>query len=295
MFLVAGDLMLDILLLPSLQREEQPSGLMVRPGGSAANTAAWIAHRGGNCSFIGCVGRDWTGAMLCDELAAHGTGLRVRWVEGQETGSVAVNLTPEGERLMRSSRGANESLSPADIESAVAPNIDWVHLTGYGLIGPHRLDLLHAAGRLARTTGAVLSFDPSSVGVIEHVGRDTLVAALRTAGVRLLRANRTEARCLTGESDIAAAVTALADIVPIAVLTDGGHHVAWSDGHRRGSMTVQRSAPVDTTGAGDAFNAGLLVGLQSGHTLEAACSVAHEVARTVVGRYGGRPTVSPPD
>src|SRR4029077_15345562 len=110
--------------------------LALRGGGSAANTAALVAHLGPGGTFLGCVGGDPPGNMLVEELRRAGIRIHVRTVSA-ETGGVAGEGTPQGERLMRSSRGAKQALSPYDLLDRVMPGVEFVHLTGYALLGPH--------------------------------------------------------------------------------------------------------------------------------------------------------------
>jgi ribokinase len=133
--LVVGDLLLDVLLLSELKHSEQPAGMIARSGGSAANTAAWMQHLGCPVRFVGCVGNDGIGDMLRRELREVGVETRVRTVDGLETGCVAVELDAHGERLMRSSRGANVALVADDVRGANVGDIWGVHLTGYALLG----------------------------------------------------------------------------------------------------------------------------------------------------------------
>jgi sugar/nucleoside kinase (ribokinase family) len=267
--------------------------LVVRGGGSAANTAAWIAHQGAPVAFVGCVGADPPGEMLAGELDATGVLTCIRRVAGQETGAVVVEVTESGDHVMRSSRGANQALSPSDLEVAVAHRPRYVHLTGYSLLSPFGLGLLAAAGALAASCRAVLSFDPSSEGVVHRIERERLLKAIDAAGVELLLPNRGEANELTGCSNADEAAAALARRVPGVVVKDGARGAVWArDGQMRWVPTGSLR-PLDTTGAGDAFNAGFLASLWRGEGELAACERGHACARHVLKQFGGRPPPGP--
>jgi ribokinase len=293
MILVVGDLLLDILLLPELKQSEQPAGMVARSGGSAANTAAWMAHLGCRVTFVGCVGNDGIGEVLREELRAEGVHTEVRMVDGMETGCVAVELDAHGERLMRSSRGANVALVPDDLRRAVYGNIWGVHLTGYGLLGMGGFALLEAAAEVARTHRAFLSFDPSSEGVIEALGRNRLLGELSQCGVDMLLPNVLEAAALTGRADASEAAAALGETVPMVVVKCSERGAVVFASGDLGHVPTQPVNPLDTTGAGDAFNAGMLAALRRGDELEDACRHGHEVAREAIGVYGGRPARRP--
>jgi sugar/nucleoside kinase (ribokinase family) len=287
--LVAGDIMLDVLVLSALRAEEQSRGIMLRPGGSAANTAAWLARLGRAVTFAGCVGDDPVGALLASELSSHGVTTAIRQVRGSESGAVAVEIGEDGERLMRSARGANEALSPEDLRRAVPADLDTVHLTGYALLGPYGFEMLTAAAEIARSGGALLSFDPSSCGVIDRVGARRMLVTLEHCGVGLVLPNRPEAVALTGKAVAEDAAAELAAIVPAVIVKDSAAGAVWSDGRRGERVPTQSIAPVDCTGAGDAFNAGALAAVASGRSLDSACQAANGVAGQVILAYGGRP------
>lgn len=289
MILVAGDLMLDIVLLSELRAQEQSTGIHVRSGGSAANTAAWMATLGLQVSFVGCIGDDIMGSMLVTELKQAGVRTRVRTVIGAETGAVAVQVGDDGERTMRSARGANQHLAPDDLLANASAPLSIVHLTGYALLGPFRFALLHAAGDIARACDAFLSFDPSSTGVIRFLGAERLLYEAATAGVDLLLPNCEEAEELTGVRGSIQAAEVLAARTPRVVVKDGQRGATWAAGDAAGEMSTQAQIPVDTTGAGDAFNAGVLAALSTGGSLADACRRGHEVATRAIALYGGRP------
>jgi len=170
--------MLDVFLLSQLQEAEQGNGLVFRPGGSAANTACWLAKLGQRVSFVGCTGDDALGQALATEIAEHGVLMHAHQIEEKETGGVAIQIVDEGERVMRSSRGANEALSPERILSAARFEPAYIHLTGYSLLGPYGLEILWAAHQLAVACESVLALDPSSRGVIQRFTAERLLEAL---------------------------------------------------------------------------------------------------------------------
>lgn len=289
MMLVVGDLLLDVLLLPELTHSEQPAGMLARSGGSAANTAAWMGHLGREVTFVGCVGNDGIGDMLRAELRVEGVQTEVRSVAGMETGCVAVELDARGERLMRSSRGANVALVADDLLRTVTGSLWGIHLTGYALLGAGSFALLEAAGEVARAHRALLSFDPSSEGVIEALGRERLLRVLKQCGFGLLLPNIVEAVALTGREEPSEAAVVLGETAPTVVVKCSERGAVTFAGGEVRRVPTEPIEPLDTTGAGDAFNAGLLAALMRGEALEAACGQAHIIAREAIQTYGGRP------
>jgi ribokinase len=288
LILVIGDLMLDIFLLSELQQEEQSTGLLLRGGGSAANTAAWLASEGQTVTFVGCVGADTIGSALVGELQGQGVALAVRQVDGAETGAVVVELQ-SAERVMRSSRGANVLLSPADIERIDLPSISAVHITGYTLLCEFGFEMLRAAGRVAARHNVLLSFDPSSVGVIRSLGRSELDSEMTAAGVDILLPNTLEALELSGSTDVEDAVIQLSGRFPHVTVKDGARGAILCVGRTAFRVPSTGSTPVDTTGAGDAFNAAVVRALCEGGDARAAIVAGVGLAAAAVSNFGGRP------
>src|SRR5579884_2225628 len=98
MIAVIGDLLLDIFILSELQEAEQGEGIVLRGGGSAANTACWVAALGEPVTFVGCTGDDPRGIMLARELRDRGVTPWVRAIPRSETGAVAIEVSDSGER-----------------------------------------------------------------------------------------------------------------------------------------------------------------------------------------------------
>jgi len=289
MIATVGDLMLDVFLLSDLQQEEQGRGIILRPGGSAANTAAWIVQLGISSAFVGCVGSDGPGRLLINDLEEYGIANRVRSVPGVETGAVAIEVRDDGERVMRSARGANQALSVDDINRLEAMRPVIVHITGYALLGAAGPDLLSEVGRVARSVGAAVSFDPSSVGVIRRFGASLLLRTVRDAEVTLLLPNALEAHALAGRTTSEEAAQHLAEQTHTVVVKDGPRGAIYSSAGEVGRVSVEAVRPVDSTGAGDAFNAGVLAGRYLGEAWSTACARGHGCAHEVLGQYGARP------
>ncbi len=227
--------------------------------------------------------------MLTDGLRAAGVRTAVRAVAGWKRELWPWRSLLDGERLMRSARGANEALDAKTCWIWRSRDVAAVHLTGYALLGPAGLSLLEAAGTLAGRHSALLSFDPSSPGVIERVGRERLMSAMTSAGVDLLLPNAEEAVSLSGAASVAAAANRLAHLVPAVAIKTGETGAVYATAGETVLAPTDRVQSIDTTGAGDAFNAGLLVARLRGDSLNEACQFAHSVAAQAIARYGGRP------
>jgi len=287
---VIGDIMMDVFLLPELKIPEQESGLLLKTGGSAANTAAWLAYLGDDVTLVGAIGNDPAGRAVADELRRHRVLTRLSVHGERPTGAVLVALDAEREYVMRSSRGANIYLSVDDV-NAIPPDRTFanVHLTAYSLLSPCGLNLLHAAAQLARARGARLSVDISSQSAIRSIGRELLLESLINVETSILFANSGEVQALTGEESVSEGVKQLAVTFPLVFVKHGARGAEWThrgDTRRSSAMEV---AVVDTTGAGDAFAAGALSSLHMGGIPGDACVAGNSAASTAIQLYGGMP------
>lgn len=260
---VLGDLMLDVVLAPDRPLEsgtDVPGRVSLVQGGSAANTARWLARLGARSTLVAAVGRDQAGRALVEALRADGVTPRVSRVAGARTGRIGVVVAPGGERTFVADRGAADQLRPDDIQPAWLHGVDALHLPVYSLIG----EPLGAAGRraieLARESGAMVSVDLASIGPLLARGRRVARELVRGAEPDLLFATAAEAEALLGRYS----VEGLLEYAPRAVVKRGakGATVLARSGDERLRFEVA-TVPVDTadsTGAGDAFDAGFLVG-----------------------------------
>jgi sugar/nucleoside kinase (ribokinase family) len=254
--------MLDVVVAPARRLEtgtDVPGRITLVQGGSAANTARWLARLGARAALVTAVGRDPAGRVLLDAVAADGVRLHATRVTGARTGRIGVVVAPDGERSFVADRAAADGLAPDDLREAWFDGADALHLPAYSLLGTP----LGLAGRravqLARPRGAAVSLDLASIGPLLANGRRA--ARELIAGVRpdLLFATRAEAKALLGGGP----VDGLLEFAAVAVVKRGakGATVLARDGDARLRFEVATTplAAADTTGAGDAFDAGFLV------------------------------------
>jgi ribokinase len=254
---VVGDLATDVVVLlegSPAPGSDRPAAIRSRGGGAGANVAVHLARLGTPVTFAGCVGDDAAGTGLVAELAAAGVTPAVRTVAGAATGTIVSLVEPGGQRSMLADRGANLALEPADVPVPVPGR--HLHLSGYSLFAPGPRAAGLAALAAARAAGCTVSVDPASTGPLAAYGVRRWLAD--TAAATLVLPNADEARLLTGCADPVAAARALAAHHPIAVVTLGADGALWADGGRLVHRPAHPATVVDTTGAGDAFTAGLL-------------------------------------
>jgi sugar/nucleoside kinase (ribokinase family) len=272
MILVIGDVMDDLVVRPLgriVPRSDTPADMERHPGGSGANTAAWLGHLGAAVRFAGKVG-------LAD-LRRHASALERCGVDARLIGDSRIStgriVVLTHDRSMFTDRGANLALGPDDLPDDLLDGVTFIHVSGYALLEKvTRTAVLD----LVRRSGLPWSVDPASAAFV----RDTGFLSW-TAGATICFPNEDEADVLE---------EGLLDAYEVLVLKRGRHGARVL---RRGAeavdVPVQAVTEIDPTGAGDAFAAGYLAAMMAGHD-DAACAAAGlAAAAQAVGRTGARP------
>jgi len=282
-----GDLMVDVCAqLPAelARGSDTPAPIALSPGGSAANTAAWLAAAGCAATFVGRVGNDALGRQAIADLQAVGVVVRADVDAALPTGMCIVLVAPGGERSMIPSAGANarggEPLTAAELADA------WLHVSGYALFHDDARSAALATLRTARAAGRPVSVDAASAAPLRNYGPHRFLDDL---GPCLLFANRDEAAVLAGTDDPEGAVRSLGLRCGEAIVKLGVDGACWSDGREVVRVAGHDVAVVDSTGAGDAFAAGVLAARRAGTAIGAALTAGHALAARVVVRPGARP------
>ena len=289
---VVGDLATDIVIRtdgPPNVGSDRPAEIRFGGGGAAANTAVWLARVGVPVTLVARVGDDAAGRDRVAELVAAGVESAVSIDPLLPTASIAVLVSGDGERTMFPDRGAADRLEAADVSAAVGrPETRHLHLSGYALLDDGSRKAGLAALETARRTGITISVDAASAAPLAAVGPTRFLSWV--TGIDLLLANTAEAAVLTGVSDPSAAAAALIGSVRTAVVKDGAGG-AWWRGRDGAAWVAAEPARrvVDTTGAGDAFAAGLLAAWLTGAGPAGSLAAGARAATQAVTLLGARP------
>jgi len=252
--------MVDVVLAPARPLEpgtDVPGRVMLRQGGSAASTARWLARLGVRTTLVCAVGRDPEGRALTETLAGDGVRVRATRVAGERTGRIGVLVAPDGERSFVADRAAADGLEPDDLRANTFA-VNLLHLPAYSLLGRPLGLAGQRAIELARAGGALVSIDLSSVGPLLARGRRAAFDLVRSATPDLLFATTAEAEALVGDHHI----VRLTDLARLVVVKRGRAGASVFDVAGAELLAFEVAArPLetrDTTGAGDAFDAGFI-------------------------------------
>lgn len=257
---VLGDAVVD--LLP-----ESDGRLLPCPGGAPANVAVGIARLGGTSGFIGRVGDDPFGALMQRTLLTEGVDITyLKQDEWHRTSTVLVDLNDQGERSFTFMVRPSADLFLETTDLPCWRHGEWLHLCSIALSAEPSRTSAFTAMTAIRHAGGFVSFDPNireDLWQDEHLLRLCLRQALQLADV--VKLSEEEWRLISGKTQNDRDICALAKEYEIAMLlvTKGAEGVVVcyrGQVHHFAGVSVNC---VDSTGAGDAFVAGLLTGLSS--------------------------------
>lgn len=296
--LCLGEALVD--LLPERRgRLEDCDRFEVCPGGAPANVATGLARLGARVGFRGVVGDDPFGRSLARRLGEAGVHCAFRFTPERPTGMWFVALDERGERSFFSPNArfsADKLVAPRDVDRALVGRARWLHAGTSAHVLPEGRAALREAVAAARAAGTLVSFDPN---VRLHLWEDVEPLRRLCADVlpacALAKVSAEEAEVCTGERDPERALARLAAMgVALACVTLGEDGALARRGEDVLRIPGERVEVVDTTGAGDAFVAGLLFALRGAPALaalpraeiERAVRFANRVAARCVTRVG---------
>ena len=259
-------------------------------GGSAGNTAAGVAALGGTAGFIGQVADDQLGAIFRHDITS--LGVEFTTPARADVGATARSLilvTPDAQRTMNTFLGAAQLLESSAIEQADIGQAKILYLEGYLWDPTAPRAAMEAAIDVARAAGTKVAFTLSDSFCIGRHRADFL-RLIDEGKLDILFANEAEISELAGATSFDEAVAQIAAKVPTLVVTRSEKGAI---AHRGGEQASVPAEPierlVDTTGAGDLFAAGFLVGEARGLGLEASLKLGAIAAAEVIQHYGARP------
>jgi sugar/nucleoside kinase (ribokinase family) len=261
-------------------------------GGSAANTVAGVASLGGRSAYIGKVAQDGLGKVFAHDIGAIGVNYATAPLQtGAATARCLINVTPDGQRTMCTFLGASVHLTPDDVDPQVVESAKIIYLEGYLFDPPQARRAFAKAAGLARASGRLIALSLSDAFVVER-HRGALLGFIDSE-VDVLLANEAELLSLFETDDFGAAAKALRGRARLAAVTRGAQGSVVIAGDEIIAVDAVRvEKVVDTTGAGDQYAAGFLLGLANGRPLPICGRLGSIAAAEVISHYGPRPQTS---
>lgn len=265
------------------EEESFVTGFEETCGGSAANTIVGLSRLGCKVGFIGKVAGDREGRMLLEDFQKEGvdtSGTRI--AKRGRSGGVMGFVDEKGERALYIDAGVNDGIKFEEMDLAYVTGAKFLHLTSF--VGETSFETQKKLiERLPKNFN--VSFDPGAlyaqrgIGELESIIEKTFV----------LLPNAIELKLLTGLDDYKkGAETMLKRGIKMVAVKLGSKGCYVTNGKESSIVEAFKVRVVDTTGAGDAFNAGFLYGLISGKNLHDCGRIGNFVASRCVMKMGAR-------
>lgn len=256
--LVYGDVFVDY-----IAEDETNSSFQTYLGGATVNVAAGIARLGVPVSFITVTGSDETSQFVRKELQKEGVDLSSSIeIPEKRVNGVYVHLTPEYDRVFVNYQNETPDLqvTAEDLKKETFQQASILHICSGTMFHPTALHTTKEAVRIAKASGALVSFDANIRPLrwaSEDSCRKTTVSFLSEAD--LVKLTEEELTFMMNTKTLEEGLCKLESFsVPIVLITQGEKGtLAIIDGKSIQIPAVKATA-VDTTGAGDAFMAGVL-------------------------------------
>ncbi len=261
-------------------------------GGSAANTIAGVASLGGKAAFIGKVRNDQLGTAFTHDIRSLGVAFETPAADrGPATGRCLIVVTPDAQRSMNTYLGAAQDLTPDDVDEDIIKSAAITYLEGYLWDPPAAKDAFVKAAKLAHDANRLVSLTLSDSFCVDRYRQE--FRKLVKDEVDILFANENEILSLYEVDTFDDALQAVRGEARIAALTRSeAGSVIVMDGEVHVVDAVKPKALVDTTGAGDQFAAGFLVGLATGRGPVDCGRMGSICASEVISHMGPRPEVA---
>jgi ribokinase len=252
-------------------------------GGSAANTIVGLARLGCKVGFIGKIADDHEGQLQIDCFTKEGVDIKGIIHSSKGKSGICLGFVEKkGARALYINPGVNDTFEFRELNAKYVTDTQFLHLSSF------------VGEKSFRTQKKLMSFLPNSVKVSFDPG--SLYAQKGLAAIEpiiqnsfVLMPNQLELKLLTGESQIPKGAQALLNMgvrIVAVKLGDKGCYV--TNGHEKDVIQPYKVAAVDTTGAGDAFNAGFLYGLIHDKSLFECGRLGNFVASRSVMKMGAR-------
>lgn len=303
--LVAGDVNPDVLVVdadptPAFgQVERIMRSIRLTMGGSSSIMACGAARLGLSTAFCGIVGDDDAGRFAIDQLRRRAIDVTACRVDPAIPTAMTVVLSRDSDRAILTALGTIDALAAEDIPTELVARARHLHV-GSTALQPRLRPGLPALFRHARSVGTTTSFDANWDPDERWDDLDGLLATADLCFPNLEEGRRWTG--VTGPADVARGIVARAsaagratDAPPLTVAlklgADGGLAL-------RGNELVQVTPPpvdvVDTTGAGDSFDAGCVAGILRGWPLTrtlAFATTCGSLSTRAIGGVDAQPTI----
>ncbi|NIA03298.1 MAG: sugar kinase [Nitrospirae bacterium] len=253
------------------------------PGGSAANTIVGLSRLGVPTGYIGKVADDEAGNILLENLDNENIDINMVRTASGRSGACLIMVDGKGNRGILVDPGVNDTISMADIDPELADSAKLIHITSFACRDAETS--FETQKELAASTSAEISLDPGTL--YAERGTEALIDFIQKA--RVVLPSDHELTLMTGCGDIWDGADMLIDTGAKWVVVKRGDKGCYvTDGTNGIELPPRKVDVVDTTGAGDAFNAGFIYSMLQGKDIETCGRIGNITASISITKRGAR-------
>ena len=277
---VIGDAFIDIVVpIHSVKPGETYHRIVSVACGGTANVAIEVANLGEEAKFLGKIGSDTLGTYFVENLRKNKVEALMLYDDKHPTGLCVSLVYEDGERSMVANRGANDDWTKDGVDAYLDQVVKsrLAYFSGYSLMCNSEA-ILYIMGKCRGN--CEICFNPGAPNIIN----DSFIKIIESL-VDVLVLNLDEARSITGRSEVAQIIAELGKMVDLSVITLGKAGCIISTGKEWIQVPQNNLIEnADTTGAGDAFSAGFMVGRLRGMDMVQCGRLGHETAASFLKR-----------
>lgn len=257
-------------------------------GGSAANTVIAASKLGLNTGCIGKIGNDSNGKLIYNYLKENNVNIDNLILKKGETGEVIGFVDRDGERKLYVNPKINDTITKDEIKTNYLKDTQILHITSFVGKNPEYPSIDTQMEIIKELSSSfIISSDPGMLYV--NRGKQFMDNLLKYTDILLI--NKEELLITTGKDNVQEAIDEISNKVKILVVklsTKGSIVKQYDEQYHIKPFKVDT---VDTTGAGDAYNAGFLYGLLKNYSLEEAGIIGSYIAAKSTTKAGATEAV----
>ena len=258
---IIGDVNVDVVSLlaePLQKNTDTTSTNTISLGGSTCNVSVWLAHLGVEVDLVSAIGDDILGGWVLTQLQAFGVSdFHIRTIANERTGTCVILVDETGARSMMPDFGANLIQSVDDQLIELIKDSDIVVMSAYTFMRPESNKFATEVLECVTKSGARMVIDAASSSPIEKAGAEKVRKYLARADLVLANEDEFAALAIGAPENWTSEFRNL-------IVKRGERGAQWLyQGQEVATVEAERVSVVDTTGAGDAFCAGLLSQLRT--------------------------------
>lgn len=257
---IIGDINVDVITLLSgpLQKNTDTNSVnAITLGGSTCNVAVWLTHLGVHVNLVGAIGDDVLGTWVITQLQAFGVAdQNVKSIPGNRTGTCVILVDETGARSMMPDFGANLVQAVDQGLEKLIQESDVVVMSAYTFLRPESRKFVQDVLECVEKSSARMVIDAASSSPIQTAGAEKVRKYLSRADLVLANEDEFAALSVGADEEWTSEFKNL-------IVKRGERGALWlQNGKEVASVQAEKVKVLDTTGAGDAFCAGLLSQLQ---------------------------------